>query len=590
MRRGSHLLFLFSPQQDIGIKAPHFVFFIREYLEEKYGKREIEERGFKVITTLDFDLQQKAEEIVNRFALSNEENFNAENAGLVAIDPKTGHILVMVGSRNYFDEDIEGNFNVTLAHRQPGSAFKPFVYATAFKKGYTPETIVFDVKTQFQTTCKPDNLTNEPENEDEDSCYSPNNYDEEFRGPVTFREALAQSINVPAIKVLYLAGLSDSLRTAKDLGIGTLTDINRYGLTLVLGGGEVTPLDITSAYGVFANEGVRNPPVGIMRIEDGNGVVIEEFTQKPSRVLDKNAARHISDILSDNEARTPAFGAFSPLYFPGKDVAVKTGTTNDYRDAWTIGYTPNIAVGAWAGNNDNSSMEKRVAGFIITPLWNAFMQEALAVLPEERFKSPSIVDTADLKPALKGLWQGGEAYVIDKVSGKLATEYTPLELREEKVVPDVHSTLYWINKLDPHGPSPEFPARDSQFEFWEYGVQKWVEENNISFEEAIPTEFDDVHKPEFVPEITIVTPGDANVYNPDSRMSILIKHKNKFPLSKVDFFINGVFIGSAKKPPFAFSFTPSELENLSSQNTLKVIGYDEVFNKGEAETVFKVQL
>jgi len=443
----------FSPLQDRGIKAAHFVFFIQEYLEQKYGKRAVEERGFKVITTLDYELQSKAEEIVKVAALENQEKFNAENAGMVAIDPKTGQILVMVGSRDYFDSGIDGNFNVALAKRQPGSSFKPFVYATAFKKGYTPETVVFDLKTQFSTACAPNNFSSEGD------CYSPNNYDNVFRGPVTFRNALAQSINVPAVKVLYLAGLNDSLNTARDLGITTLTDSSRYGLTLVLGGGEVSLLDMTSAYGVFANDGVRNPYAGILRIEDGAGNHIEEFQEHPAQVLDSQVTREISDVLSDNAARSPAFGEQSFLYFPGRDVAAKTGTTNDYRDAWIVGYSPAIAVGAWAGNNDNSAMEKRVAGFIVAPMWNAFMQEALKKYPEESFKPPVYDYNENLKPVLRGEWRGGE-YVSTDTPGQVSI--------------NIHSILYWVDKNNPRGPRPENPANDPQFRYWEYPVQIWA--------------------------------------------------------------------------------------------------------------------
>src|SRR3989338_8886682 len=243
----------FKDTAEAGIKAPHFVFFVREYLEGKYGADAVERSGLQVITTLDYDLQKRAEETLTKAALSNEKNFNASNAGLVAIDPKTGQILTMVGSRGYFDPEIEGKVNIALANRQPGSAFKPFVYATALGKGYTPETILFDLQTQFGSQCRPDDFSCEP------PCYSPGNFDLKFRGPMTLREAIAQSVNVPSVKVLYLAGITDSLKTASDMGISTLGDKNQYGLTLVLGGGEVNLLEMTGAYAVFANDGVRNP-------------------------------------------------------------------------------------------------------------------------------------------------------------------------------------------------------------------------------------------------------------------------------------------------------------------------------------------
>ena len=573
---------VFAPKREQGVLAPHFVFFIEEYLENKYGKRVMEEDGLKVTTTLDYALQSKAEEIVKTYALQNAEAFNAENAGLVAIDPKTGEILVMVGSRDYFDDTIDGNFNITLAKRQPGSAFKPFVYATAFKKGYTPETVVFDVATQFQTTCPIDQFDSEGE------CYAPTNYDNIFRGPVSLRNALAQSINIPAIKVLYLAGFADSLRTAKDLGITSLTDSSRYGLTLVLGGGEVSPLEITSAYGVFGNDGVRNPPVGVLRIEDSSGNVVEEIKRSPEQVLDAQVARLVSDVLNDNTARTPAFGAASPLYFPGRDVAVKTGTTNDYRDAWTVGYTPNIAVGAWAGNNDNSSMEKKVAGFIITPLWHAFMEEALAARPVEYFKKPAPENTENLKPILKGLWQGGVSYVVDTVTGKLATNFTPLETREERVVPDIHSILHWVEKENPRGPVPEKPEQDPQYERWEYGVAAWIQKEGVALSATIPTEYDDVHGPLLGPRITITSPLRGASYAAESKMTVSVQNTGTFPLSRVEYFVNGVRVGTTKNAPFLFSFVPEELGVLHENNTLTVVVYDSVQNRSEAETTFRV--
>ena len=222
----------FEQYGDTNIKAPHFVFYVREYLEERYGTEAVYGSGLKVITTLNYDLQKIGEEVVAEYAEKNERDFNAENAALVAIDPKTGQILTMVGSRNYFDESIDGKFNVTTAHRQPGSTFKPIVYATAFEKGYTPETVVFDVPTQFSTNCAPSNFSSL------DGCYSPVNYDGVFRGPMTFRDALAQSINIPAVKALYLVGVRNALTMAEKLGITSLAEnAGHYGLPLVLGGG-----------------------------------------------------------------------------------------------------------------------------------------------------------------------------------------------------------------------------------------------------------------------------------------------------------------------------------------------------------------
>lgn len=450
----------FQSQIISGIRAPHFVFFVREQLEEEFGRRTLEESGWRIITTLDMDLQEAAERIVKEYALQNAEDFNAENAAIVATDPKNGDILTMVGSRDYFDEDIDGNFNIALAERQPGSAFKPFVYAQAFREGYAPETVVFDVQTQFSTTCEQDNFTSE-----DDTCYSPQNYDLEYRGPVSLRDALAQSINVPAVKALYLVGLSDALRLARAMGITTLEGIDRYGLTLVLGGGEVTLLDMVSSYGVFANEGVRNEYRSILKIEGRDGNEVRSYETKSNRVLERDIALTVSDVLSDNAARTPAFGANSPLNFPGNHVAAKTGTTNDSRDAWIVGYTPNIAVGAWAGNNDNSPMVKQVAGFIVAPMWNEFMRFALQHMEHEPFATPRSLTTENDKPILRGIWEGVD--IQDDPSGK------------KRVVADIHSILYWVDKENPRGARLENPAEDPQFNRWEYGVRLWALQNNL---------------------------------------------------------------------------------------------------------------
>lgn len=582
----------FLPQESRGIKAPHFVTWVREYLAEKYGEEALTERGLKVITTLDYELQKKAESAVETFGKENEEKFNAKNAGMVGIDPRTGEVLVMVGSRDYFNRDAEGNFNVTLAHRQPGSAFKPFVYATAFGKGYTPETVVFDLETQFQTTCDTEGKPLKPGG-DPKECYMPGNYDNVFRGPVTLRNALAQSINIPAIKVLYLAGIKDSIETARKMGIEELSNPDQYGLTLVLGGGEVSLLDMTSAYGVFANGGIRNPYQGILRVEDGSGAVLEEFSPRPTEVLQKNVALQVSDILSDNVARAPAFGDRSYLYFDGKDVAVKTGTTNDYKDAWIVGYTPSFALGAWVGNNDNTPMEKKVAGFIVAPMWNSFMKEVLSdpSHQNETFEKPATGDSSALKPILRGIWRGGESYFVDSISGKLATEYTPQETRRERVLTNVHEILYWVDKGNPLGPPPEHPENDPQFGLWEKPVKDWVVKQGIVEEsrDIIPKEIDDVHKPDLLPNVSVVYPRDGISLSASEKVFVSIGSVGRFPLVHTDFFVNDTLIGSSKKDPLNFSFVPNEIDGIKPRgNLLRVVGYDSVFNTGTATVLFDV--
>jgi 1A family penicillin-binding protein len=456
----------FVKPRDTSIQAPHFVFYVQQYLENKYGDDALDASGWKITTTLDADLQVKAEEIVRRNAMANAEKFNASNAALVALDPHNGQILSMVGSRYYFDTQIDGAYNVAVSApgRQPGSAFKPFAYAEAFLKGYTPDTVLFDVKTQFSTSCAVDNFSNAY------PCYSPVNYDDLFRGPMTLRNALAQSINVPAVKVLYLAGLSDTLELAKSMGITTLTHPNQYGLTLVLGGGEVTLLDMASAYGVFANNGVRYAPSAVLKIEDAQGNVIEDNTEPSgTQILPQGVSEEINDILSDPVARAP-LGENSLVSFPGYDVAVKTGTTNDYKDAWTIGYTPNIVVGVWAGNNDNTSMVKKVSGFIVGPMWHEVMQYVLPRSPNTSFTRSS-VNEGGLKPVLRGVWQGEESEVQNGI---------------EYVQQSIHEILNWVDKDNPNGPIPSFPASDPQYDRWEYPVRAWAAQNGYQDGVRVP--------------------------------------------------------------------------------------------------------
>jgi 1A family penicillin-binding protein len=438
---------VFVPQQANSIQAPHFVFYVQQYLEQKYGEDALQTSGWKVTTSLDADLQVKAESIIKEGALGNTKKFNASNAGLIALDPTNGQILSMVGSRNYFDKDIPGAYNITLANRQPGSAFKPFAYAEAFAQGYTPETVLWDVPTQFSTSCSATDFKTH------DACYSPVNYDGKFRGPMTLRNAIAQSINVPSIKILYLAGISNTLQLAKSMGISTLSNANQYGLTLVLGGGEVSLLEMASAYGTFATDGTRYPSTAVIKIEDTNGKIIEDNSQQSgTQVLQPLVAQQINDILSDPVARAP-LGANALLSFPGYDVAVKTGTTNDYRDAWTIGYTPNLVVGIWAGNNDNTSMTHQVSGFIVGPMWNKFVAYALPQRQTQYFTRPT-VDQSNLKPVLRGVWQNPGS------DGAL------------------HEILYWLNKNDPNGSTPP-STNDSQYNLWETGLQVWLQKNGM---------------------------------------------------------------------------------------------------------------
>ncbi len=581
---------VFMPQATSGIIAPHFVFWIKDYLEQKYGSDLVDNGGLKVITTLDAGLQAQAEKTVKAGAIQNQKQWNGSNAALVAIDPKTGQILSMVGSRDYFDPTIDGNFNVATASRQPGSSFKPFIYATAFNEGFTPDTVLFDLPTEFQTTC--DAYGKALPGHSQSDCYMPQDFDGKYRGPMSLRDALAQSINIPAVQLFYLTGEANSLKTAENMGISTLGDLNQYGLTLVIGGGAVSLLDMTSAYGVFANDGTRNPYTGILEVQDATGKVLEQYQPNPQEVLPKNTALTISDILTDEKAREPTFGVHSALYLPGKDVAVKTGTTNDDKDAWTIGYTPSLVVGVWAGNNDDTPM-KSGGSAVAAPMWNQFMTAALATMPNETFEKPDLtVDPHTVKPVLRGLWQGNDNFFIDTVSGKLATALTPPETTEEKVITDVHSILYWVDRSNILGPAPVNPASDPQFNHFEIPVANWWAENKSKYPVITaadePTSFDDVHTSLTIPNVSITSPDSVTTYTPNQKINLKISTSSAFPISKIDIFINGVYM-ETDTPPFDYSFSPSDIENLQAQNQIQVIAYDTAFNKGEATATFNVQ-
>ncbi len=576
----------FQPQQTTGIKAPHFVFFIKDYLVDKYGEDMAVNGGLKVITTLNYGMQARAEEIAKRYALANETKYQASNAAIVAIDPKTGQILTMVGSRDYFDKNIDGNYNIATAHRQPGSSFKPFVYATGFNMGYTPDTVLYDTPTEFNPDCPPSATSTKS------TCYNPANFDGRYRGPMTVRNALAMSINIPGVKMLYLVGINNAIKTAEDMGITSLKTAATYGLTLVLGGGEVRLLDMTSAYGVFATNGLRHPATGILSVSNNSGTVLESFADSPEQVLPKQTALEISEILADNAARTPEFGANSSLYVKNYDVAVKTGTTNDYKDAWIIGYTPALVVGAWVGNNDNKPMARQISSILSAPMWHEFIAGELAKIPDERFEKPAPYDDPTLKPILRGLWQGNESFVIDTVSGGLATALTPKETQKEKVITNVHDILYWVNKSDPTGPMPGNPASDGQFTNWEYSAQNWWSGHagNYPFVTLAekPTFTDTVHTEATRPTVAIITPIAGTHYAGSSELTIAISLSGPSPLRKADYYLNDIYLGTSTNG--TFSFVPNSVTNVSTDNELKVIGYDIVYSSNTATMPLSLDL
>ena len=438
-----------------GIEAPHFVMYVRDLLEQKYGARALYTGGLTVYTSLDLDMQKIAERVA-RQQVEKLVDSNIHNAALVSIRPSTGEILAMLGSVDYFNKDISGQVNIATSERQPGSTFKPITYAGSFQKGWSPATVILDAYTVFR------DRSNRP--------YTPKNVDNQWHGPVSVRTALSNSMNIPAIKALQYLGVNGAINLAHQMGITSLDPNTAWDLSLTLGGGEVRLLDLVYAYSVFANEGAmygqvvplndqrpgyrKLDPVAILRVEDADGKVLEEYSN-PERVevLSPQIAYQITSILSDNKARTPLFGPNSPLNLD-RPAAVKTGTTDNNRDLWTVGYTPDLVTGVWVGNSDNQEIAQVLTTMSAAPIWHDFMEESLATAPAQEFHRPSGLEEVEVCaisgnrpnkycPTTKELFVKGTAptkecdihrvVVVDKTTGHLANLATPPENREEKV-------------------------------------------------------------------------------------------------------------------------------------------------------------
>lgn len=486
-----------APPRRFDIVAPHFVFYVWKELERKYGRDMVYHGGLKVITTLDVDLYRNAQDETRAHvqALQGEEREKASdpeefepsvsNAAVVVLEPATGKIRTMMGSLDYFDDSIDGEVNVALASRQPGSSFKPFTYVTALSQGYTLATMVWDVRTVF------DDSPNPP--------YVPENYDRRYHGPQLLRSALANSYNIPAVKVMLLAGIRNVLNTAHRLGINTLPR-DDYGLSLTLGGGEVRLLDMAFAYSVFANGGFmvgqpvpaedRRPgyreldPIAIERIEDAAGQVIYQAQPESREVLGPQLAYLINGVLSDNQARLPGFGIHNKLQLD-RPAAAKTGTTNDYRDAWTIGYTPQVTVGVWVGNSDNKPMEHIPGSKGAAPIWHNLMETILEPLPVVGFSAPA------------GLVQ----VEVCADSGLIPTEYCPQRRTEtfiQGTEPQMEDNLHQVFRIcKPSGKlatvyCPPEQVETQVFTIYPPEAADWVRENKLP---SPPTTYDNTYGP-----------------------------------------------------------------------------------------------
>lgn len=552
------------PKKIANIEAPHFVMYVRSLLIEKYGQSTVERKGMKVITTLDWDKQKIAEEEVKKGVEERGAKYSFTNASLVSLDPKTGQILAMVGSKDFFDNEHDGQVNVSLRPRQPGSSFKPIVYAAGFIKGYTPDTVLWDVNTTFKTDLK---------------NYEPKNYGFKEHGPLTVRAALAGSLNIPAVKMLYLVGVGRVLDFAEQLGYTTFGDRSRFGLSLVLGGGEVKLLEHANAYASFADEGEQHPLAAILKVEDSAGKTLEEFKEPETKqVMDRNVALQVSSILSDNNARAYIFGSRNFLTLPGRPVAAKTGTTNNFHDAWTMGYTPSLVAGVWVGNNDNSEMNRGADGSIVAgPIWQGYMKRALENSAVEQFPAAPANDAN--KPVLLG--KSLEAKIkVDKVTGKRATEFTPPELVEEKVFRDAHNILHYVDKDDPRGPAPADPTQDPQYWNWENAVQAYAKKTNWNTTSSPPTEYDDVHTQTNLPTVSILSPRPNSSLG-DRGFEVTLSVSAQRRVTKVDIASEGAIVGSKIGEPWTVPVRfPNSFEK--GYHDLLVTAYDDVGNKGTA--------
>jgi len=456
-------------QHAANLKAGHFVMYVRELLADQFGDQMVQTGGLQVTTTLDYKMQSQAEEIV-KDQVDGLEKYDVSNGAAMIENPKTGEILTMVGSKDYFSTDIDGNFNVTTqAERQPGSSMKPIIYAKGFEKGYTPSTMLMDVATNFKTT-------------DSEPDYIPVNYDNKYRGPVQVRFALGNSFNVPAVKMLAMVGIKDSMQLAYDMGVKTWqpTDENlkNVGYSLVLGGKEVHMIDEMTAYATFANGGVRQDPVAILKVTDSHGKVLYKMKEhEGKRVLPEDVSYLISHILLDNNARSEEFGSNSYLRVAGRTVSAKTGTTDEKRDNWTFGYTPSVVVGAWVGNNDNSPMSQSLASGITgaAPIWHSLMVMALKGKPDEEIKKPDNIMALQIDPLTGGLPRDGQPARSDFfIKGTQPTTVSPIYQSKD-------GKDYWVfTENDPI--SVDGKNR------WQDGINGWIQQSHKDEERYNPPE------------------------------------------------------------------------------------------------------
>lgn len=558
------------------ITAPHFTFYVTDELIERLGESTVLTGGLKVTTTLDVDKQQIAEESIAN-GMDKIRDYGGTNAALVSIDTHNGQVLAMVGSHDFFD-DKDGQVNMATRLNSPGSSIKPLVYYNAFKKGYIPETKVFDLETTFPT---------------ESGNYRPRNFSLDQNGPITLRSALNRSLNIPAVKMAYLTGVDMLLNTADALGYTTLKDRDQYGLSLAIGGGDVTLLEHTSAFATFAREGERHPATGILKVETSAGEVLYEWKDEPFQVIDKGAVRTLNSVLSDSAARG---STFAPLNLKDRPVAAKTGTSQEFRDAWTMGYTPSYATGVWVGNNDNTEMGYLADGVILAaPIWNEYMRRLTEGTPAETFLK------AEYKASNLALWGKFEEIQtksVDKITEKLipdeCVETYPTEYVVEKDFTVAHDLLFWVDKNNPNSPQPKYPAQDPMFDNWEGPVQKWMEGKPDEYlTDKTPREVCDLRDPRKAPTTTITQPIEGDILTGTAwRLRGQVVPGSGRTVVKINFYIDTLLVDSQDLSLSTVSnvvsdYIPTTLT--SGKHTFRLVATDNTGTSGEAQTSFTYQ-
>ncbi|MFA7244464.1 MAG: transglycosylase domain-containing protein [Patescibacteria group bacterium] len=543
---------IIKPRKD-NLIAPHFAMYVLQEAVDEYGEQAIQNEGLSITTTLDYDKQKIAEDAITA-GMPKVEKYGGSNGALVSVDTKTGQILTMVGSKDYYDTSIDGNVNVTDSLRQPGSSFKPYVYATALKsKEFSPARTLFDLTTDFG------------------GGYVPHDYDGSTRGPVTLRQALDNSLNIPAVKTLSLAGIDNVIETAKSMGVTSLNDRDKYGLSFALGTAEIRPVEMAGAFATFATNGIHHDVKSILKVTDSHGKLLYEYKQekdKGNQALDPQIAYEMSNILSDNQARSLVFGTRSPLAFSGKTIGAKTGTTSDFKDAWTVGFSKSIATAVWVGNNNNTKMSSGADGVVVAaPIFHTYMDKV--VTADEPFDKP----------------EGIQTVTVDRFSMKLPTDQTTETITDIfaswQVPTEKDATSVSVKVCKSNGLLAGDDVNEALTEYrsyravhserpdnpnWEGPVRSWAEAHGYA--NFPPTE--KCNPGDASLQVTINTPGNGDSVSGSSSISASVN--GTFNIKDVTFYIDDISIGSDDSTPYAVNF---DFDNLSEGNhTISAIATD----------------